>query len=67
MKSDLEGKETLATTDYELYVADAIDENNEYKTPSGTNTFEVALLNAKAFAGKTITVTYKATLNYSSA
>ena len=63
VKSDLEGKETLATTDYELYVADAIDENNEYKTPSGTNTFEVALLNAKAFAGKTITVTYKATLN----
>ena len=52
-----------AGEDYELYLADALDEANAYKTPSDGHTFEVALLNAKEFAGQHIYVSYTATLN----
>ena len=48
------GDATLtADTDYKLYTGDAAD----------GKTFQVALTDAKAHAGKTITVTYSATLN----
>ena len=53
--SNLDGKATLVKdTDYYVYTGDKTDDNH---------TLEIALKDAKAFAGKTITVTYKATLN----
>ena len=42
-----------ANTDYKLYTGDS----------AGGKTFQVALIDAKALAGQTITVTYNATLN----
>ena len=49
--------------DYVLYLADKYDTGNAYNTPDGSYTFQIALQDAKALAGQTITVTYSATLN----
>ena len=52
--SNKDGKATLVKdTDYAVYTGD----------DANPATFKIALIDAKSFAGKTITVTYKATLN----
>lgn len=49
----VEGKKKILDTDYKLYVGDAAD----------GKTFQIAMLDAKSLAGKTITATYSATIN----
>ena len=61
-------KETADLTVTVSGVEDPLTEDVDYAVYTGADcadghTFEVAMLDAKALAGKTITVTYKATLN----
>jgi len=58
--SSSSGDTLVKDTDYAVYTGTDVTPAAEGKT---SHTFEVALLDAKAHAGETITVTYQATLN----
>ena len=60
VKTDKDNATLVKDADYKVYTGTDVTPVDEGETP---HTFEVALTNAKAHPGETITVTYTATLN----